>query len=71
MAPILLVILPLVVLLFVLIARINTGDHYTPQAYYQRKRGGAPLAFGYEALGPPPHRRPTRAAGEREDAGGG
>jgi hypothetical protein len=52
MTPILLVVLPLVVLLCVLISRINSAQHYAPQAYYRRKRGGAPVAYGFESLGP-------------------
>jgi hypothetical protein len=55
--PILFVLLPLVVVLLVLIASINNGTHYTPQAYYRRKRLGAPVAFGVDALGPRLRRR--------------
>jgi hypothetical protein len=51
-APILLVVFVLVVVLFALIARINHGEHYAPQAYYRRKRTGAPVAFGVPSLGP-------------------
>jgi hypothetical protein len=58
MALMLLVVLSLVVVLFVLIAKINSGEHYTPQAYYRRKTGGAPVAFGYEALGARARKRP-------------
>ena len=58
MSPILFVVVPLVVLLCVLIARMNGGEHYAPQAYYRRKRGGAPVAFGFESLGPRPRRSP-------------
>ena len=64
MTPILLVVFPLVVVLYVLIARINVGEHYTPQAYYRRKRGGAPVAFGFEALGPRPRKRPPAEVGD-------
>ena len=46
------VIAPLVLVLFVLIFRMNYGAHFTPQAYYRRKVGGAPVAGEYEALGP-------------------
>ncbi len=52
MAVILLVIAPLVLVLYLLIAGINRGEHYAPQAYYRSKRGGAPVAYGYESLGP-------------------
>ena len=48
------VIAPLVIVLFVLIFRMNYGAHFTPQAYYRRKVGGAPVAGEYEALGPRP-----------------
>jgi hypothetical protein len=56
--PILFVVLPLVVLLCLLIGRINKGEHYAPQAYYRRKRGGAPVAYGFDSLGPRPRKRP-------------
>jgi hypothetical protein len=46
------VIAPLVVVLFVLIFRMNHVAHFTPQAYYRRKVGGAPVSGEYEALGP-------------------
>jgi hypothetical protein len=42
----------LVVVLYALIASINHGDHFAPQAYYRRKRGGAPIAHGFESLAP-------------------
>ena len=61
MAPIMFVAIPLVVLLFVLIVLISNGDHYAPQAYYRRKRGGAPVTYGFESLGPRPRR--ARRAG--------
>ncbi len=41
-----------VVVLYALIASINHGDHFAPQAYYRRKRGGAPVAYGYPSLVP-------------------
>jgi peptidoglycan/LPS O-acetylase OafA/YrhL len=52
-----LVLVLLVVLLLGLISSINHGEHLAPQAYYRRKRGGAPIAFGYEALVPRRRRR--------------
>ena len=52
MAFILFVIAPLVIFLSFLIYRMSYGRHFTPQAYYRRKVGGAPVAGGYEALGP-------------------
>ena len=55
---VLLIVLPLVVVLYVLILKINEGEHHTPQAYYRRKTGGAPVAGGYEALGPRRRKRP-------------
>ena len=58
MTPILFVVLPLVVVLCVLIARINNAEHYAPQAYHRRKRGGAPVAHGFESLGPRPRKTP-------------
>ena len=54
MAPILFVAIPLVVLLCVLIVLISNGEHYAPQAYYRRKRGGAPVTYGFDSLGPRP-----------------
>jgi hypothetical protein len=64
--PILFIVFPLVVVLLVLIVKINVGEHYTPQAYYRRKRGGAPVAFGFESLGPRARKRPPRVDGEGE-----
>ena len=58
MTPILFVVLPLVVLLLVLILLISNGEHYAPQAYYRRKRGGAPVTYGFESLGPRPRKTP-------------
>ncbi len=52
MSPILFVVVPLVVFLFALILRINHAEHFAPQAYYRRKRGGAPIAYGFESLAP-------------------
>jgi hypothetical protein len=66
--PIFFIVLPLVVVLGVLIVRINTGVHYAPQAYYRRKRGGAPVAFGFDSLGPRPRRRPPGDPAEDETA---
>ena len=57
MTTILLVVLPMVALLYALIVSINHGEHYAPQAYYRRKRGGAPIAGDFESLGPRPRRR--------------
>ena len=42
----------LIAVLYALIASINHGDHFAPQAYYRRKRGGAPIAHGFESLAP-------------------
>jgi hypothetical protein len=53
------VVVPLVVFLFVLILRINHAKHFAPQAYYRKKTGGAPVAFGFESLGPRPRRALT------------
>jgi hypothetical protein len=52
-----LVLVVLVVLLLGLISSINHGEHFAPQAYYRQKRGGAPIAFGYDALVPRRRRR--------------
>ena len=75
MTPIMFVVLPLVVVLGVLIAKINSAEHYAPQAYYRRKRGGAPVAYGFESLGPRPRKVPpgfeagaTAAPNERPPA---
>jgi len=51
-ALILFVVLPLFVGLYVLIFRMNHAKHFAPPAYYRRKTGGAPIAFGIESLGP-------------------
>jgi hypothetical protein len=65
---ILIVIAPLVVVLFVLIFRMNHMAHFTPQAYYRRKLGGAPLSGEYEALGPRPRKRGPADADSADDA---
>ena len=68
LTPILFVVLPLVVGLYLLIVKINVGEHYTPQAYYRRKVGGAPVALGFESLGPRPRKQPPQA-GEGDGVG--
>jgi hypothetical protein len=62
---VMLILVVLVVVLSVLIHKINTGEHHTPQAYYRRKTGGAPVAGGYEALGPRRRKRPDEDLVER------
>ncbi len=57
MTVLLAVVLPPVLVLAFLIFRINNGEHFTPQAYYRRKRTGAPVAYGVDALGPRRRRR--------------
>jgi hypothetical protein len=52
----------LVAFLLVLIFIINNGTHFAPQAYYRRKRTGAPVAYGVDALGPRRRKRPPGAA---------
>ena len=54
--PILLVVVPLVVVLYFLIFRINQAEHYAPQAYYRRKTAGATIAFEFESLAPRPRK---------------
>jgi hypothetical protein len=61
---ILLFVAPLVVFLFVLIFRMNHGEHFAPQAYYRSKTGGAPLAFGFESLGPRARKPPPSQQGD-------
>lgn len=56
MAIIVLIVVPLVVLLYVLIFSMNQAQHFAPQAYYRRKRGGAPVALEFESLGPRPRK---------------
>jgi hypothetical protein len=51
-ALILLVVVPLFVVLYILILRMNHAAHFAPPAYYREKTGGAPVAFGVESLGP-------------------
>lgn len=58
-----LVVAPLVLVLLGLIWRINHVEHFAPQAYYRQKTGGAPVAFGYESLGPRLRRPPPSADG--------
>jgi hypothetical protein len=64
---ILAVIAPLVILLFFLIYRMNQGAHFTPQAYYRRKVGGAPVSGEYEALGPRQRKRLPSTDGDGAD----
>jgi hypothetical protein len=64
---VLFVVTPPVVVLCVLIFRINHAEHFAPQAYYRKKTGGAPIAFGYESLGPRPRRRPPSEDGDVAD----
>jgi hypothetical protein len=59
--PILFVVVPLAVFLYVLIFRINHAKHFAPQAYYRRKARGASIAFGFESLAPRPRKRPPAA----------
>ncbi len=56
--PILTVVVPLVVVLYALIFRINHAEHFAPQAYYRRKTAGAPVAFEFESLAPRPRKAP-------------
>ncbi len=59
MTPILLIVVPLVVVLFALIFRINHAEHCAPQAYYLRKTVGAPIAYECESLGPRASKAPS------------
>lgn len=61
----LVLLLPLVIFLFVLIFRMNNAEHFAPQAFYRKKRGGAPVAYEFESLGPRPRKPP---ASDGEDA---
>jgi hypothetical protein len=58
------VIAPLLVVLFALIYRINHAEHFTPQAYYRKKRGGAPVALEFESLGPRGRKPPPSRDGD-------
>ena len=69
-SPILFVVVPLVVFLFALILRINHAEHFAPQAYYRRKRGGAPIAYGFESLAPR-HRKQLPPESSAETPAGG
>jgi hypothetical protein len=51
-------IVALVLFLFVLIFRMNHAQHFASQAYYRKKRGGAPVAYEFESLGPRPRKPP-------------
>jgi hypothetical protein len=58
---ILFVVIPLVVVLCALIFKINHAQDFAPQAYYRKKTRGAPVAFGFESLGPRPRKHlPTK-----------
>jgi hypothetical protein len=67
-ALILFVVVPLFIVLYVLIFRMNHAEHFAPPAYYRRKTGGAPIAFGIESLGPRARKTlpSDRAGGNRE-----
>ena len=74
MTPILLIVVPLVVVLFALIFRMNHAEHCAPQAYYLRKTVGAPIAYQCDSLGPRARKAPpadsslkTAAMHERYD----
>ena len=67
MAIFVLVLFMLVLVLIALIVSINHGDHYAPQAYYRRKRGGASVAYGYESLAPRYRERGPEETGELGD----
>jgi hypothetical protein len=62
-AIILFVVAPVVVVLYVLIFRINHAEHFAPQAYYRKKRVGAPVAFEFDSLGPRPRKAPPGEPG--------
>ena len=59
-------IVALVGFMFVLIFRMNHAKHFAPQAYYRKKRGGAPVAYEFDSLGPSPRKPPPSE--EAEDA---
>jgi hypothetical protein len=61
---ILFVVVPLVVVMYVLIFRMNHAEHFAPQAYYRKKRGGAPFAFGFESLAPRSRKAPPSDDGD-------
>jgi hypothetical protein len=54
----------LVLFLFVLIFRMNHAEHFAPQAFYRKKRGGAPVAYEFESLGPRPRKPPPSEDGD-------
>jgi hypothetical protein len=56
--PILYLLLPLVVMLYVLIHSMNHGKHFAPQAYLRKKRRGANFALGLASLIPRARREP-------------
>jgi hypothetical protein len=58
-SPILFLLAPIVVFLYVLIFRINKAEHFAPQAYYREKRVGATIAYGFESLGPRARKAPA------------
>ena len=64
MTPILYLLLPLVVGLYVLIHSMNHGEHFAPQAYLRKKRRGANFVLGLASLVPrarlEPHASPSR-----------
>ena len=54
----------LVLFLFALIFRMNHAEHFAPQAFYRKKRGGAPVAYEFESLGPRPRKPPPSEDGD-------
>jgi hypothetical protein len=65
MTPILYFIFPLVVVLYVLIVSMAHGRHFSPQAYYRKKRRGANFLYGLASAVPRPRREPTPHEPER------
>ncbi len=58
MTILLILLVGLVAFLFIQIFRMNHAKHFAPQAYYRKKRGGAPVAYEFESLGPRPRKPP-------------
>jgi hypothetical protein len=58
--PILYLLLPLVVVLYLLILSMNHGEHFAPQAYYRKRRRAANYVLRMASLVPRARKQPAR-----------
>lgn len=59
MTPILYLLLPLVVVLYLLILSMNHGEHFAPQAYYRKRRRAANYVLRMASLVPRARKTPS------------